>query len=68
MYDRGTIKTEANIYHRKARFDELGYPSKLGAGLSAQKGELPLHRLRDHLISHGMPQKYSCGMPQKYSW
>jgi twinkle protein len=38
MYEKGTIKTEAILYHRKARFEELGYPCKLGLGYLLKKG------------------------------
>jgi twinkle protein len=38
MYDRGTIQTEALLYHRKARFDELGYPCKLGLNYELKLG------------------------------
>ena len=29
LYEKGEVKTEANFYQRKARFDELGHPCKL---------------------------------------
>jgi twinkle protein len=38
MYERGAIKTEVNLYCRKARFDELGHPCKLGMDYQLKKG------------------------------
>lgn len=38
MYEKGQIKTEAAFYHRKARFDELGYPCRLGLDYRAKQG------------------------------
>jgi len=37
MYEKGTIKTEAVLYHRTARFDELGYPCMLGLDFQLKK-------------------------------
>lgn len=38
MFDGVNRKTEAFIYHRKARFEELGYPCKLGLDYKIDKG------------------------------
>lgn len=38
IFDGSQRKTEAALYHRKARFDELGYPCKLAMDYSLQSG------------------------------
>jgi twinkle protein len=38
IYDGRERKTEANLYHRKARFEELGYPCKLGLDYGIHTG------------------------------
>jgi twinkle protein len=35
--EKCTKKTEAILYHRKARFEELGYPCKLGLDYQLKK-------------------------------
>ena len=37
-YEKGEIKTGAFLYHRKARFEELGYPCKLGLDYKIKEG------------------------------
>lgn len=39
IFDGKTRKTEAALYHRKARFEELGYPCKLGLNFDLEKGQ-----------------------------
>lgn len=38
LYERGERKTEAVLYHRKTRFQELGYPCKLGVDYLVKSG------------------------------
>jgi twinkle protein len=38
VFDGVNRKTEATLYHRKARFDELGFPCKLGLNFDVQRG------------------------------
>lgn len=38
MFEGNLRKTEANLFHRKARFEELGYPCKLELNYSVEKG------------------------------
>ena len=38
IFDGSNRKTEACLYHRKARFDELGYPCKLNLNYSIDEG------------------------------
>ncbi|HEY8005874.1 MAG TPA: DnaB-like helicase C-terminal domain-containing protein [Methylocella sp.] len=38
IFDGGNRKTEATLYHRKARFEELGYPCKLNLNYSLARG------------------------------
>jgi twinkle protein len=38
IFDGGNRKTEAVLYHRKARFEELGYPCKLTLDYALTKG------------------------------
>jgi len=39
MYEKGAIQTEAQFYHRKARFDELGYACKLSLDYKIKEGK-----------------------------
>lgn len=38
MYEKGTIKTEVVLYHRKTRFEELGHPCKLNLDYKIKDG------------------------------
>lgn len=38
MFEKGEKKTECSFYHRKARFDELGYPCKLSLDYKVKQG------------------------------
>lgn len=38
IFDGANRKTEATLYHRKARFEELGYPCKLNLDYDLSKG------------------------------
>jgi twinkle protein len=38
LYDKGEMKTEADLYHRKARFDELGHPCKMNLNFDKFRG------------------------------
>jgi twinkle protein len=38
IFDGGQRKTDAALYHRKARFEELGYPCKLNLDYHLAKG------------------------------
>ncbi len=38
IFDGTNRKTEAALYHRKARFEELGYPCKLALDYSVERG------------------------------
>ncbi len=38
IFDGSNRKTEAALYHRKARFEELGYPCKLNLNYALSKG------------------------------
>ena len=38
MFEDGVRKTEADLYHRKARFDELGYACKMGLNYDLKSG------------------------------
>jgi twinkle protein len=39
MFEKGERKTEASFYHRKARFEELGYPCKLDLDFKVSLGK-----------------------------
>lgn len=39
MFEKGERKTEASFYHRKARFEELGYPCKLNLDFKVHLGK-----------------------------
>jgi twinkle protein len=39
IFDGTERKTEATLYHRKARFEELGYPCKLGLRYRLESGD-----------------------------
>ncbi|HMH99600.1 MAG TPA: DnaB-like helicase C-terminal domain-containing protein [Bradyrhizobium sp.] len=39
MYEKGAIRTECQFYHRKARFDELGYACRLSLDFKRQEGK-----------------------------
>jgi twinkle protein len=38
VFDGTNRKTEAHLYHRKARFEELGYPCKLALDFKLSEG------------------------------
>lgn len=38
VFDKGEVKTLAHVYHRKARFDELGHPCKLSLDYRIAEG------------------------------
>lgn len=38
MFEKNEMRTEASFYHRKARFEELGYPCKLNLNYDIHKG------------------------------
>lgn len=39
LYEKGAIKTETALYHRKARFEELGHPCRLSLDYRLKEGK-----------------------------
>jgi twinkle protein len=50
IFEAGERKTEATLWHRKARFDELGYPCKLGLNFDIATGR---YRSTDYARGYG---------------
>src|SRR5579862_492420 len=50
MFDGGNRKTEATLYHKKARFEELGYPCKFEMRFDLEKSK---YRSIDYEVGHG---------------
>ncbi len=51
IFDGVARKTEAVLYHRKARFEELGYPCKLGLDYSIEFGR---YKSTDYRTGYGV--------------